>query len=71
MDSEMLECAGRIESSFTSITNAVTENRDEMGEIAKGIHGILDSMTTLSELSVKNALNMKAMDAEISKFKTE
>ncbi len=69
--SEMRGGAGRINTSFKRIAEVVSENRDGMEEIARAIREITESMTSLSELSARNASNIQTLDGEISKFKTE
>jgi methyl-accepting chemotaxis protein len=69
--SEMRDGTSRIDSSIKRISEIIEENGKGIGEMVIGIKEISSSMERLTELSGRNSANIRTLDGEMSKFKTE
>jgi methyl-accepting chemotaxis protein len=67
----MREGTEQIDASIRKISDIVEENSEGIGQMADGVGDISGSMARLAELSDRNSANMRTLDLEMSKFKTD
>jgi methyl-accepting chemotaxis protein len=67
----MTERTARVGAFMSSVSDLAAENKNGMGDMAVGAQELSKAILALAELSQSNAENVGALEAEISRFKTE